>query len=80
MATIGWPGEKSGYSSERLSNSGRPIWTGAVLWMALNVRRKRRCGSGSRAGLQRLVLLQYDDDSETEPGELRACRHLNKAR
>jgi len=48
--------------------------------MALNVRRKRRCGSGSRAGLQRLVLLQYDDDSETEPGELRACRHLNKAR
>ena len=42
VAAIGWPGEKSGYSSQRLSNSGRPVWTGAVLWIALNVRRKRR--------------------------------------
>lgn len=31
-------------------------------------------------GLQRLVLLQYGDDSETEPGELRVCRHFDKAR
>ena len=30
-------------------------------------------------GLQRLVLLQYGDDPETEPGGLRACRHFDKA-
>ena len=30
-------------------------------------------------GLQRLVLLQYGDDPETEPDGLRACRHFDKA-
>ena len=53
---------KSGYSSQHLSNSGRPIWTGAVLWMALNVRRERRRGSGSGPGVQRVVLLQDGED------------------
>lgn len=31
-------------------------------------------------GLQRLMLLQDGDDPEPEPGELRACRHFDKAR
>ena len=30
-------------------------------------------------GVQRLVLLQYGDDPETEPGGLRACRHFDQA-
>jgi hypothetical protein len=34
----------------------------SVLWMALNVRRERRRGSGSGAGVQRVVLLQDGDD------------------
>jgi hypothetical protein len=29
--------------------------------------------------VQRLVLLQYGDDPETEPGGLRACRHFDQA-
>jgi hypothetical protein len=29
--------------------------------------------------VQRLVLLQYGDDPETEPGGLRACRHSGQA-
>ena len=53
---------KSGYSSQHLSNSGRPIWTGAVIWMALNVRRGRRWGSGSGAGVQRVVVPQDGED------------------
>jgi hypothetical protein len=31
-------------------------------------------------GLQRLMLLQDGGDPETGPGELRACRHFDKAR
>jgi hypothetical protein len=29
--------------------------------------------------VQRLVLLRYRDDPETEPGGLQACRHFDQA-